>query len=175
MTRFRERCIYLASVVMALAVSCASCPSTAEEQGVSATGITIGGMGALTGPLAFIGTPGRDGMTLAFNEINAQGRGLRTKASRCSSSTLRARPRALRRSRSWSSRTRCFVLVLASGSTGAAAAADYVREIGVPTYNLYGSTPIIREPFSKNVFHGAIVPVEVAGRDLIEMFYDDGG
>ena len=37
-----------------------------------------------------------------------------------------------------------------------------MREVGVPTYNLYGSTPIIREPFSKNVFHGAIVPVEVA-------------
>jgi ABC-type branched-subunit amino acid transport system substrate-binding protein len=49
-----------------------------------------------------------------------------------------------------------------------------VREVGVPTYNLYGSTPIIREPFSKNVFHGAIVPVEVASRGLISMFYDEG-
>ena len=67
-----------------------------------------------------------------------------------------------------------FVLVLASGSTGAAAAADYVREVGVPTYNLYGSTPIIRNPFSKNVFNGAVVPVEVSAAALISMFYDGG-
>jgi ABC-type branched-subunit amino acid transport system substrate-binding protein len=67
-----------------------------------------------------------------------------------------------------------FILVLASGSTGAAAAADYVRQVGVPTYNLYGSTPIIREPFAKNVFHGAVVPVQVSAAALISMFYDGG-
>src|SRR5207247_1294927 len=52
----------------------ASAPSArGQEAGVSATEITVGAIGALTGPLAFIGTPGRDGMTLAFNEINERG------------------------------------------------------------------------------------------------------
>ena len=174
MTRFSERCVYLASVVIALAVSCASCPSTAEEQGVSATGITIGGMGALTGPTAFIGTPGRDGMTLAINEINEKGgvcgRKLTLQFEHASSPA-----ESLAAVKKLTEQDKVFVMVLASGSTGAAAAADYVRANGIPTYNLYGSTPIIREPFAKNVFHGAIVPVEVAVRDLIAMFYDDGG
>ena len=50
-----------------------------------------------------------------------------------------------------------FVLIIASGSTGAAAAADYVRaERRFSTYNTVGATPIIREPFAHNVFHGTI-------------------
>ena len=49
---------------------------------------------------------------------------------------------------------RVFVLVLGSGSTGAAAAADYVREGGIPTYNIVGATPKIRNPFARNVFSG---------------------
>ena len=49
-----------------------------------------------------------------------------------------------------------------------------MRQADVPTYNLYGSTPIIRNPFAKNVFHGAVVPVEVSAAALISMFYDGG-
>ncbi len=144
----------------------------AQEAGVSATEITIGAIGALTGPLAFIGTPGRDGMTLGFNEINKDGvcgRKLRLQFEHASTPA-----ESLAAVKKLAEQDKAFILVLASGSTGAAAAADYVREVGVPTYNLYGSTPIIREPFAKNVFHGAIVPVEVASRDLISMFYDEG-
>src|SRR5208337_1915951 len=49
----------LAGVVMAHPA-----PLVAQEAGVGATEITVGAIGALTGPLAFIGTPGRDGLTL---------------------------------------------------------------------------------------------------------------
>ncbi len=163
------------AVCAALGASLAANLSRARAQdgGVSATEITVGAIGALTGPLAFIGTPGRDGMTLAFNEINARG-GVCGRKLRLAFEHASSPAESLAAVKKLVEQDKVFVLVLASGSTGAAAAADYVRETGVPTYNLYGSTPIIREPFSKNVFHGAIVPVEVSSRGLIEMFYDDG-
>jgi branched-chain amino acid transport system substrate-binding protein len=62
-----------------------------------------------------------------------------------------------------------FLLVIASGSTGAAAAADYVRSAQIPTYNTVGATPIIREPFARNVFHGTIPPASVTGQAMIDI------
>jgi branched-chain amino acid transport system substrate-binding protein len=141
------------------------------EDGVSSSDITIGAIGALTGPLAFIGAPGRDSLTLGFNEINAKGGvcGRKLKLDYENASTPAESLAAVKK---LVEQDKVFILVLASGSTGAAAAADYLRQVGVPTYNLYGSTPIIRNPFSPNIFHGAIVPVDVAAPDLISLFYD---
>ena len=65
-----------------------------------------------------------------------------------------------------------FVLILASGSTGAAAAADFVRETGVPTYNIFGATPIIRNPFAENVFHSAIPAPQVSGQAMIDRVFE---
>lgn len=162
------------AVCVAAGLGSMAVPSArAQEAGVSDTEITIGAIGALTGPLAFIGTPGRDGMTLALNEINAKG-GVCGRKLRLQFEHASTPAESLAAVKKLVEQDKVFALVLASGSTGAAAAADYVRQTGVPTYNLYGSTPIIREPFSKNVFHGAIVPIEVAAPGLIGMFYDDG-
>jgi branched-chain amino acid transport system substrate-binding protein len=145
----------------------------AQENGITPSEISIGAIGALTGPLAFIGTPGRDSMTLAFDEINAKGgvcgRKLSLHFEHASSPA-----ESIAAAKKLVEQDKVFILVLASGSTGAAAAADYVRQVGVPTYNLYGSTPIIREPFAKNVFHGAVVPVQVSAAALTSMFYDGG-
>ena len=163
---------FAAPAVVGLALA-AKAPgaANAQEPGVTPTEILIGAIGALTGPLAFIGTPGRDGMTLGFNEINERG-GVCGRKLRLQFEHASTPAESIAAVKKLVEQDKIFVLVLASGSTGAAAAADYVREVGVPTYNLYGSTPIIREPFSKNVFHGAIVPVEVSSRGLISMFYD---
>ena len=60
------------TLVLGLATSAPSL-TIAQEAGVSSSEILIGAIGALTGPLSFIGTPGRDGMTVGFNEINARG------------------------------------------------------------------------------------------------------
>ena len=145
----------------------------AAEDGITPTEISVGAIGALTGPLAFIGTPGRDSMMMAFDEINAQGgvcgRKLHLQFEHASSPA-----ESLAAVKKLVEEDKVFILVLASGSTGAAAAADYVRQEGVPTYNLYGSTPIIRNPFAKNVFNGAVVPAEVSAAALISMFYDGG-
>jgi branched-chain amino acid transport system substrate-binding protein len=112
-------------------------------------------------------------MTLGFNEINERG-GVCGRKLRLQFEHASTPAESIAAVKKLVEQDKVFVLVLASGSTGAAAAADYVRGVGVPTYNLYGSTPIIREPFSKNVFHGSIVPVEVSSRGLISMFYDGG-
>jgi branched-chain amino acid transport system substrate-binding protein len=58
--------------------------------------------------------------------------------------------------------------VLASGSTGAAAAADYVRSAKIPTYNIFGATPIIREPFARNIFHGSMPDPTVTGGAMVD-------
>ncbi len=148
-------------------------PARAQENGVSPSEISIGAIGALTGPLAFIGTPGRDSMTMAFDEINAQG-GVCGRKLRLDFEHASSPAESIAAAKKLVEEDKVFILVLASGSTGAAAAADYVRQVGVPTYNLYGSTPIIRNPFAKNVFNGAVVPAEVSAAALISMFYDGG-
>jgi branched-chain amino acid transport system substrate-binding protein len=145
----------------------------AQENGITGSEISVGAIGALTGPLAFIGAPGRDSMMLAFDEINAHG-GVCGRKIHLQFEHAATPAESLAAVKKLVEEDKVFALVLASGSTGAAAAADYVREVGVPTYNLYGSTPIIRQPFSKNIFNGAIVPVEVSAPALISMFYEGG-
>ena len=145
----------------------------AQQNGITPSEISISAIGALTGPLAFIGAPGRDSMSLAFDEINAKG-GVCGRKLRLGFEHASSPAESIAAVKKLVEQDKVFILVLASGSTGAAAAADYVRQAGVPTYNLYGSTPIIRNPFAENVFHGAVVPVEVSAAALISMFHDDG-
>lgn len=168
----RRALSHIAVVLFGMAGAGQFSPAHAED-GVTSSEIVIGAIGALTGPLAFIGTPGRDSMELGFNEINAKG-GVCGRKIRLQYEHASSPAESLAAVKKLVEEDKVFILVLASGSTGAAAAADYVREVGVPTYNLYGSTQLIRKPFAKNIFHGAIVPVEVAAPDLLSMFYDDG-
>lgn len=162
-----------ALIAAALGFGTFGIPSARAEDGVSSSEIVVGAIGALSGPLAFIGAPGRDSLSLGFDEINAKG-GVCGHKFKLQFENAATPAESLAAVKKLVEQDKIFILVLASGSTGAAAAADYVRQVGVPTYNLYGSTPIIRNPFSANIFHGAIVPVEVAAPDLINLFYDDG-
>jgi branched-chain amino acid transport system substrate-binding protein len=159
----------------AAAIVCLACDPTAraQENGITPSEISVGAIGALTGPLAFIGAPGRDSLALAFDEINANG-GVCGRKLTLDFEHASSPAESIAAAKKLVEQDKVFVFVLASGSTGAAAAADYVRQVGVPTYNLYGSTPIIRNPFAANVFNGAVVPVEVSAGALISMFYDGG-
>jgi branched-chain amino acid transport system substrate-binding protein len=138
-----------------------------SRQGVTDNEILIGGLGQLTGPFAFIGGPGRDGMQLAIDEINKVGpiNGRKLKLLFENAGTP---AEAVAAAKKLNENDKAFILVIATGSTGAAAAADYVRSAGVPTYNLFGATPIIRNPFARNVFHGSMPPAEISGAGLIE-------
>ena len=62
----------LGAVILA-AVLLLAAPALAQQQGVTADTVTIGAFGPITGPAAYIGLAGRDGMNLAIKEINAAG------------------------------------------------------------------------------------------------------
>lgn len=161
-----------AGAVAAAAVLVAASPNAyANSQGVADGEITIGALGALTGATAFIGGPGRDGIQLAVDEINAAG-GIEGRKLKLVFEHAFTPAESVAAAKKLVQSDKVFVLILASGSTGAAAAADFVRETGVPTYNIFGATPIIREPFAKNVFHSAIPGAEVSGQAMIDRVFE---
>jgi len=144
----------------------ASLPALANSQGVTAYEIHIGALGPLTGATAFIGGPGRDGLTVGIEQINAAG-GINGRRLRMTYEHAFTPAESVAAAKKLVEQDRVFALVLASGSTGAAAAADYVRETGVPTYNIFGATTVIREPFARNVFHSAIPDADTSGQAMI--------
>jgi branched-chain amino acid transport system substrate-binding protein len=137
-----------------------------EKQGVTDTEILIGGLGPITGPTAFIGGPGRDGMQLAIDKINESGP-INGRKLRMTYEHAATPAESVAAAKKLTENDKVFILVLASGSTGAAAAADYVRAAKIPTYNIFGATPIIREPFARNIFHGSMPAPEVTGGEMV--------
>jgi branched-chain amino acid transport system substrate-binding protein len=148
-----------------------SVPSLAQStQGVTDNEILFGALGQLTGPFAFIGAPGRDNMQLAVEKINAAG-GINGRKLRLIFEHASTPAESVAAAKKLVENDKVFVLVIASGSTGAAAAADYVRSAQIPTYNTVGATPIIRDPFARNVFHGTIPPASVTGQAMIDIAF----
>jgi branched-chain amino acid transport system substrate-binding protein len=152
-----RRCALLIAVSVAAQIGLSQTPTLAQSagqtQGVSASEILIGAFGPLTGPSAWIGLGARDGLTLALNEINEHG-GVNGRKLRMIFEGAQTPAESVAAAKKLVEQDHVFVVVLGSGSTGAAAAADYLREAGVPAYNIVGATPKIREPFGKNIFSG---------------------
>ncbi len=160
-----------AVTVAAGAAGFRSGPAFAQAtQGVTDNEMLIGALGQLSGPFAFIGAPGRDNMQLAIDKINEagpiNGRKLRMIFEHASTPA-----EAVAAAKKLNENDKVFVLVIATGSTGAAAAADYVRADGIPTYNTVGATPIIRNPFARNVFHGTITDAGGSGQGMIDIAF----
>jgi branched-chain amino acid transport system substrate-binding protein len=160
-----------AVTVAAGAAGFRSSPTFAQAtQGVTDNEILIGALGQLSGPFAFIGAPGRDNMHLAIDKINEagpiNGRKLRMIFEHASTPA-----ESVAAAKKLNESDKVFVLVIATGSTGAAAAADYVRADGIPTYNTVGATPIIRNPFARNVFHGTITDAGGSGQGMIDIAF----
>lgn len=160
-----------AVTVAAGAAGFRSGPAFAQAtQGVTDNEILIGALGQLSGPFAFIGAPGRDNMQLAIDKINEagpiNGRKLRMIFEHASTPA-----ESVAAAKKLNESDKVFVLVIATGSTGAAAAADYVRADGIPTYNTVGATPIIRNPFARNVFHGTITDAGGSGQGMIDIAF----
>jgi branched-chain amino acid transport system substrate-binding protein len=146
-------------------------PRTARAQavqGVTDNEIVIGALGQLSGPFAFIGAPGRDNMQLAVDMINAKG-GINGRKLRLIYEHASTPAESVAAAKKLVENDKVFVLVIASGSTGAAAAADYVRAAKIPTYNTVGATPIIRNPFARNIFHSTIPEASVTGQAMINI------
>lgn len=133
--------------------------SVLAQQGVTKDEIAIGAVGPLTGATAFIGVPARDGLAMAFNEINKRG-GINGRKLRLIFEHAFSPAESVAAAKKLVEQDKVYALILASGSTGAAAAADYVRSVAIPTYNIFGATPVIREPFAKNIYHGAVTDAQ---------------
>jgi ABC-type branched-subunit amino acid transport system substrate-binding protein len=141
-----------------------------STQGVTDSEIIVGALGQLSGPFAFIGAPGRDNMQLAIEKINEAG-GVNGRKLRMIFEHASTPAEAVAASKKLVENDKVFVLVIATGSTGAAAAADYVRGAKIPTYNTVGATPIIRNPFARNVFHGTITDAGGSGQGMIDIAF----
>ena len=123
------------------------------QQGITKNEIKIGAFGALTGPIAFIGAGSRDGLKLAAKQINDAGgiHGRKIKLFFEAGTTPAEFSAAARK---LVEQEKVFAIIIASGSTGAAAAADYLREKGIVTYALNVATPKYYQPFAANMFSG---------------------
>lgn len=141
-----------------------------DVQGVTDKEIVIGALGQLTGPFAFIGAPGRDNMQLAVDKLNEAG-GINGRRLRLIYEHASTPAKSVAAAKKLVENDRVFVLVIASGSTGAAAAADYVRAAKIPTYNTVGATPIIRNPFARNIFHSTIPEASITGQAMIDIAF----
>ena len=168
----RRRTVIKAAAALAAAGAISglrSRPSLAQAApGVTDSEVLIGALGQLTGPFAFIGAPGRDNMQMAVEKLNEAG-GVNGRKLRLLFEHASTPAESVAAAKKLVENDKVFLLVIASGSTGAAAAADYVRSAQIPTYNTVGATPIIREPFARNVFHGTIPPASVTGQAMIDI------
>jgi branched-chain amino acid transport system substrate-binding protein len=166
-----RRTVLAGSVALAAAgiAGLRSRPALAQAvQGVTDSEVLIGALGQLTGPFAFIGAPGRDNIQLAIEKLNDAG-GINGRKLRLLFEHASTPAESVAAAKKLVENDKVFVLVIASGSTGAAAAADYVRSAQIPTYNTVGATPIIREPFARNIFHGTIPPASITGQAMIDI------
>src|SRR5947208_3377761 len=165
----RRRTFLKAAVALASTAGLRAMPAQAQSTpGVTDNEIVIGALGQLNGPFAFIGAPGRDNIQLAVEKINEAG-GINGRKLRLIFEHASTPGESVAAAKKLVENEKVFVLVIASGSTGAAAAADYVRAAQIPTYNTVGATPIIREPFARNIFHGTIPPASVTGQAMIDI------
>jgi branched-chain amino acid transport system substrate-binding protein len=142
-------------------------------QGVTDNEILIGAVGPLSGATAFIGAPARDGIQLAVTQINNSG-GINGRKVKLLFEHAFSPAETIAAAKKLVESDKVFVLLLAAGSTGSAAAADYVREAKIPTYNMIGATWNIRRPFAQNIYHSAVPDTRTSSRKIIERTFTNG-
>ena len=144
---------WLLHVVFAALVG-AAFPAFAQQQGVTADTITIGAFGPITGPAAYIGLAGRDGMLLAIKEINAAGAINGRKLVAVFEDDTHSPTRALAAVKKLVEQDKVFVIMSVGGSNATVGAVDYVREKNVPMYVSIASAPQVTWPHARNMFRG---------------------
>jgi len=142
-----------------LLVACASLlalalPAAGQQQGVTADTITIGAHGPITGPAAYIGLAGRDGMLLAIREINAAGGINGRKLAAIFEDDGHSPTKAVAAVKKLVEQDKVFAVMSVGGSNATVGAVDYMREMGVPYYVSIASAPQVTWPFARNLFRG---------------------
>lgn len=132
----------------------AALPSLAQQQGVSADTITIGAHGPITGPAAYIGLAGRDGMLLAAKEINAAGGINGRKIAVVFEDDGHSPTRALAAVKKMVEQDKVLAVMSVGGSNATVGAVDYMKEKGLVFYVSIASAPQVTWPFARNTFRG---------------------
>ena len=128
--------------------------AAAQQQGVTADTITIGAYGPITGPAAYIGLAGRDGMLLAIKEINAAGGINGRKINVVFEDDTHSPTRALAAVKKLVEQDKVFAIMSVAGSNATVGTIDYVREKGVVMYVSIASAPPVTWPHARNMFRG---------------------
>lgn len=126
----------------------------AQQQGVTSDTVTIGAFGPITGPAAYIGLAGRDGMNLAIKEINAAGGIHGRKIVAVFEDDTHSPTRALAAVKKLIEQDKVFAIMSVGGSNATVGAVDYVKEKGLVMYVSIASAPPVTWPFARNLFRG---------------------
>jgi branched-chain amino acid transport system substrate-binding protein len=132
----------------------AALPAFAQTQGVTADTVTIGAFGPITGPAAYIGLAGRDGMLLAVKEINAAGGVNGRKIDVVFEDDAHSPTRALAAVKKLVEQDKVFMVMSVGGSNATVGAVDYMRDKNIPMYVSIASAPQVTWPHSKTMFRG---------------------
>jgi branched-chain amino acid transport system substrate-binding protein len=144
----------LLSILAGAAVALAAPLAAAQTQGVTADTITIGAYGPITGPAAYIGLAGRDGMNLAIKEINAGGGIHGRKIEVVFEDDAHSPTRALAAVKKLVEQDKVFAIMSVAGSNATVGTIDYVRDKGVVMYVSIASAPPVTWPHARNMFRG---------------------
>jgi branched-chain amino acid transport system substrate-binding protein len=144
----------LSILCAAAALAVAPSAALAQQQGVTADTVTIGAFGPITGPAAYIGLAGRDGMNLAIKEINAAGGIHGRKIVAVFEDDAHSPTRALAAVKKLVEQDKVFAIMSVGGSNATVGAVDYVKEKGIVMYVSIASAPPVTWPFAKNLFRG---------------------
>ena len=143
-----------ALVFAAAAALVIALPAQAQQQGVTPDTVTIGAHGPITGPAAYIGLAGRDGMLLAIKEINAAGGVNGRKIAAVFEDDGHTPTKALAAVKKLVENDRVFMVMSVGGSNATVGAVDYMKEKGVPYYVSIASAPQVTWPHARNLFRG---------------------
>lgn len=130
-------------------------PVSAQQTGVAADSVTLGAFGPITGPAAYIGLAGRDGMALAIKEINAAGGVNGRKLVAVFEDDAHSPTRGLAAAKKLIEQDKVFALMSVGGSNATAGTIDYVRESKTVMYVSIASAPQVTWPFARNMFRGS--------------------
>lgn len=124
------------------------------EDGVTNDTVVVGAYGPLTGPAAYIGLGGRDGMALAVKEINDAG-GIHGRKIRVVFEDDGFSPtKALAAVKKLIEQDKAFMIFGVSGSNPTVGTLDYLRGLKAPNYVSFASAPQVTRPFTKYFFRG---------------------
>ena len=144
-----------------------------SAQGVTKEEIVIGGVGPITGPAAYIGLGGRDGLAMAVKEINAAGGINGRKIKLIFEDDGHSPSKALGAVKKLIDQDKVLMIFGAGGSNSTVGYLDYVKEQQKVAYVSFASAQAVTYPFSTYLFRGATTEVARYG-ELYSEFIAEG-